>query len=250
VLFVVIVAAGLALAVLLRTVARHLALRGARLLSRLGRTSLPPDVQGPARAVGTAVFWFVLLVTVMIATEVLGLPVVTVWLSEVASYVPRIIASIFIVVLGAVAAKIARRLVESAAKSAGLPAYERVGRATEVAILVAIALVAVDQLGLEISMLTTVLLIVLSAFVFGAALAFGLGGRDWVANVLSAHYVGRLYQVGQRIRVGEWQGRIVRITETVVVLETHDGEVAIPAREFACAPSTLLLHDTAGGERA
>lgn len=250
VLFVVIVGAGVVFAVAARAMAQHLSLRGARLLSRLGRTSLPDDVRGPARAVGTAVFWFVFLVTVMVATEALGLPVVTVWLSEIASYVPRVIAAILIVVLGAVVAKVARRFLESAARSAGLPAHGRIGRATEIGILVAVGLVAVDQLGLEISMLTTVLLIVLGAFVFGAALAFGLGGRDWVSNVLSAHYVGRLYQVGQRIRVGQWQGRIVRITETVVILETADGELAIPAREFASAPSMLLLRDAAGSDQA
>jgi small-conductance mechanosensitive channel len=177
----------------------------------------------------------------MVATEALGLPVVTVWLSQVATYVPRIIAAIFIVALGAVMAKLARKIAEGAARSATLPAHDRIGRLTEVAVLVAVGLVAVEQLGIEISLLTTVLLIVVAALFGGAALAFGLGGRDWIANVLSAHYVERLYQTGQTIRVGQFEGRILRITETVVVLETADGEVAVPAREFASVPSTLVL---------
>ena len=111
----------------------------------------------------------------------------------------------------------------------------------EVAILIGAGLVAVEQLGIDVSLLTTLILIVLSALFGGAALAFGLGGRDWVANVLSAHYVSRLYQVGQTIRVSDVEGRIVRITETVVILETADGEVAVPAGTFSSGPSTLIL---------
>jgi hypothetical protein len=241
VLFALILGAGFALAVLLRSVARRLALRGAMLVSRIGRTSLPPDMNRPAKAVGSAVFWLVLLVTVMVATEALGLPVVTVWLSQIANYVPRIIAAIFIAALGAVVAKVARKVTEGAARSASVPAHDRIGRLTEVAVLIAVGLVAVEQLGIEISLLTTVLLIVIAALFGGGALAFGLGGRDWIANVLSAHYVERLYQIGQTIRVREFEGKILRITETAVVLESAEGEVAVPAREFASTPSTLLL---------
>lgn len=247
-LFALILGIGFALAVLLRAGARRLALRGASLVSRLGRTSLPPDMSRPASAVGAAVSWLVLLVTVMVATEALGLPVVTVWLSQVATYVPRIIAAIFIAALGAVVAKVARKVVEGAARSASLPAHGRIGRLTEVAVLVAVGLVAVEQLGVEISLLTTVLLIVVAALFGGAALAFGLGGRDWIANVLSAHYVERLYQTGQTIRVREYEGKILRITETAVVLESADGEVAVPAREFASTPSTLVLRKNPAGE--
>ena len=91
------------------------------------------------------------------------------------------------------------------------------------------------------TLLTTVVLIVLAAVFTGGALAFGLGGRAWVANVLSAHYVGRLYQVGQTIRVGRVEGKILRFTDTAVILESRDGETAVPASEFAAMPSTLLL---------
>jgi hypothetical protein len=145
---------------------------------------------------------------------------------------------------------VARKITEGAARSASLPAHDRIGRLTEVAVLVAVGLVAVEQLGVEISLLTTVLLIVIAALFGGAALAFGLGGRDWIANVLSAHYVERLYQTGQTIRVLEYEGKILRITETAVVLESADGEVAVPAREFASSPSVLVLRKHTGEARS
>jgi hypothetical protein len=238
VLFVLIVALGLGFAVLARAISTRLVRRGSRLIARMG--AVPEGHSRLPKTVGNAVFWLVLLLTVMAASETLGLPVVARWLSEAASYVPRIVAAILIVSLGTLAARLARRLVISTARTANLPAAERLGKVTEVSLLVGVALVAVEQLGIEVSLLATVVLIVLAALLGGFALAFGLGGREWVANVLSAHYVGRLYQAGQRIRVGEVEGRVVRITETAVILESDEGQVAIPAQQFASTASTLL----------
>jgi small-conductance mechanosensitive channel len=150
-------------------------------------------------------------------------------------------AAILILALGTLLARASRHLAARAARSASAPSAERVGQAVETAILLTSALVAIDQVGIEISFIKTVLLIVLAAMLFGAALAFGLGGRELVANVLSAHYVQRAYQVGQTLRVDGTEGRIVRITEISVVIETSDGELALPASELTRTRSTLVL---------
>jgi hypothetical protein len=83
-------------------------------------------------------------------------------------------------------------------------------------------------------------LIVLGTMLGGAALSFALGGRDLVANILSAYYVHKLYAVGQTVRVGDAEGRILRITEMCVVLECAEGSIAVPARAFSDMRSTLV----------
>jgi small-conductance mechanosensitive channel len=126
------------------------------------------------------------------------------------------------------------------AASARLTGADRVGRIAELVLLVSTALIAIEQLGVEVSFLKTTLLILLGALVGGAALAFGLGGRELVANILAAHYVHKIYQVGQTVRIGDAEGRIVRFTETSVILESHEGQIAIPARRFSDRRSTLV----------
>jgi small-conductance mechanosensitive channel len=236
-----ILVAGLFLALLGRRVTKNLVRRGGRLVSGWSRTAQPPGTARTERVVGTAVYWGILLLAVMAATETLGLPVVTRWLSQIVSYLPRLVAAMLIIAFGTLLARLGRQLVTRAATSARAPSAERIGRATEIALLVASALVAIEQLGIEISFLKTTILILLAATVGGAALAFGLGGRDLVANVLAAHYVQRTYQVGQTIRVAEVEGRIVRITEIAVIVETADGEVVVPAYELTRTRSTLVL---------
>ncbi|HEY6079049.1 MAG TPA: mechanosensitive ion channel domain-containing protein [Polyangiaceae bacterium] len=244
---VLIMLAGLVAAALLSRLARKLVARSARWLGTLqpGAVSLP-DFERVEGAVGRAVYWLVVVCAVMAATETLGLPVVTAWLSGVATFLPRIAVAIMIIALGTVAARVTRHVVTSTASAANVTSAERLGRVAELSALLATVLVAIEQLGIEISFLKATLLLLLAGMLLGAALAFGFGGRDLVANILSAHYVHRLYQVGQVVRVDGIEGRIVRITETSVILETSEGDVSVPARTFAESRSTLIVRRGSG----
>jgi small-conductance mechanosensitive channel len=238
---------GLILAAVLGRLARRLVARSARWLGSLqpGAMSVP-HFDRVEKAVGGAVYWLVLVCAVMAATETLGLPVVTAWLSGVATFLPRVAVAIVIVALGTVAARITRHVVTSTASTANVSSAERLGRVTELLLLIGTGLVAIEQLGIEISFLKATLLISFGGLLVGAALAFGIGGRDLVANILSAHYVHRLYQIGQVVRIDGIEGRIVRIAETSVILECEEGDVSIPARLFADRRSTLIVRKGGG----
>ncbi len=238
---------GLIAAAVLGRLARRLVARSANWLGSLqpGAVSVP-QFDRVEKAVGGAVYWLVVVCAVMAATETLGLPVVTAWLSGVATFLPRVAVAIVIVALGTVAARITRHVVTSTATGANVSSAERLGRVTELGLLLGTALVAIEQLGIEISFLKATLLILFGGALAGSALAFGIGGRDLVANILSAHYVHRLYQVGQVIRIDGVEGRIVKIAETSVILECPEGDVSIPARVFADMRSTLVVRKGGG----
>jgi small-conductance mechanosensitive channel len=233
---------GLVLAVVLGRLARRLVARSARWLGSLqpGAASVP-QLDRLEKAIGRAVYWLVVVCAVMAATATLGLPVVTSWLSGAATFLPRVAVAILIIAVGTVAARVLRHVVIGTASAASVASAERLGRVTELAMMLGTALVAIEELGIEISFFKSTLLILLGGLLAGAALAFGFGGRDLVANILSAHYVQRLYQVGQVVRIDGVEGRIVRIGETSVILECAEGDVAIPARAFADMRSTLVV---------
>jgi hypothetical protein len=239
---VLILLVGLVAGAVFGRLARRMVARSARWIGSLqpGAMSLP-HFDRVEKAVGRAVYWLVVVCAVMAATETLGLPVVTAWLSGVATFLPRVAVAILIVALGTVAARVTRHVVTSTAGAANVTSAERLGRVTELALLLGTALVAIEQLGIEISFLKATLLILLGGMLLGGALAFGFGGRDLVANILSAHYVHRLYQVGQVVQIDGVEGRIVRIAETSVILECPEGDVSIPARRFADMRSTLIV---------
>ncbi len=232
---------GLAAAVVVDRVARRLIRKAAGLFASRGHGLATEGSERVEAAVGRTLYWIVMILAVMAATETLGLPVVTAWLSGVASFLPRVAVAVVILAIGSIAGRAVRHMVTSAASSAQLPGAARLGQLAQTALWVATILVAIEQLGVEISLLKTTLLLVLAALLAGAALAFGLGSQGVVANILSAYYVQKLYQAGQTIRLGQLEGRIARITDTAVILEVEHGEVAVPARELAEQQSTLVL---------
>ncbi len=203
-------------------------------LKRLG-------VERPASAlIGGIVFWLVFLLFFTAATETLGLPVLATWLSGISYYLPRILIAALIVLGGLLAGSLARDAIAATASAAGLAYAELLGRAVYVIILLVAVVTGVDQMGIESRFLTVTITIVIGALIGGAALAFGLGSRTTVSNIISAHYLRQTYHVGHTVKIGAVQGRIVEITPTAVILDGSDGRVMVPAKDFSEVTSVLI----------
>jgi Mechanosensitive ion channel, conserved TM helix/Mechanosensitive ion channel, beta-domain len=208
------------------------------LLKRLG-------VERPASAlIGGIVFWLVFLLFFTAATETLGLPVLATWLSGISYYLPRILVAALIVLVGLLAGNLARDAITAAASAAGLAYAELLGRGIYVIVLLVAVVTSVDQMGIESRFLTLTITIIIAALIGGAALAFGLGSRTTVSNIIAAHYLRQTYRVGHTVKIGSTQGRIVEITPTTVILDADDGRVMVPAKDFSEVASVLI---TKGG---
>lgn len=206
--------------------------------------------QRTGEVAGNGVYWLVLLSTLLIAIDTLGLPVFNRWIGAFASYLPKVAIAMALVLGGVIAGRLARNATITAAFRIPPSQARSLGRLVQVSIVVATVLIAAEQLGLDVSLLTSVFLIALAAVLGGGALAFGLGARELMADILAMHYAQKSYRVGQVVRVGPHQGRIVRTTRTAVVLESTEGELSVPGRHLADNPSVLLNqeedHDARG----
>jgi small-conductance mechanosensitive channel len=193
-----------------------------------------------SNVIGSIVFWLVLLLFFTAATETLGLPVLATWLSGVSYYLPRILVAALIILAGLLAGNLAREAISAAATTAGLNYGQLLGRAVYVIILLIAIVTAVDQLGIESRFLTLTITIVIAALIGGAALAFGLGSRTTVSNIIAAHYLRQVYRVGDDVKIGAVHGKIVEIRPTCVILEGLDSRVLVPAKDFSETASMLI----------
>jgi len=202
-----------------------------QLISRPGSEHLQSR-QPPTRIVGELVFWLLLLIFVTLATEILGLDVFAVWLKAIATYLPLVIAGLLIVIIGFVVSSLARDLVTSAMASSGLSHGDLLGRSAQIIILFIAIIIGVDQIGIDIKFLSVVVGIVLAAMMGSIALAFGLGARTHVSNIIAANQLRQLYQIGDKVRIRDIEGRIVDIMISRVMIETEAGSVDVPAKIF------------------
>jgi small-conductance mechanosensitive channel len=188
---------------------------------------------------GAFVFWTVFLFFVAGATEAFGLPVLSTWLTGVAFFLPRIAAALLILFAGVLLANFARDAVRAASATANVAYGDALAQVVRSVLLSVAVLIAVNELGIDITILTVTLGVVLGATCGGVALAFGLGARTAVSNIIGSHYLRQIVRVGQTVRLGDVQGEVEAITPTAIVLKNGDGRVIVPAKEFNEAVSIL-----------
>lgn len=199
------------------------------------------------RMIAAVIYWLVLLFFITAATNVLGLTVFAGWLDRIIAYLPKIISGGFIIVAGVVLANIARDAVLGA--FTGVPETQRghLARGAQVVTLTLLIIVGLEQVGVNVTVITTVLSIVVACLLGGLSIAFSLGARVYVSNLIGAHYLSSEYREGERVRIGGQEGVILDITSVAVVLETPEGRLTVPARLFS-EEATLLVAGTRGDD--
>ena len=240
---------GWLLALLLRAVVARLFRALRRIVpERLLRHGLPrPGIErGLSDIIGVIVFWAVVTFFIAAAANVLGVPVLGALTAAIATYFPRLFGAALLLVGGILIGNLARNAASAAAGAAGSPFAVPIGQIVRAAILTAAALLAMAELGIDITLLTAVLSVVLLAVLGAFALAFGLGARDAVSNIIGAHYARRTFEVGRHVRIAGIEGTIAAITATAVIVQSVDGQVVIPAKVFN---ATMAVLTTSGGAR-
>ena len=183
------------------------------------------------------VFATVQVFAVVIAVRILDITQLTAWLESVLAYVPRFVLGLFIIGIGNVLGALLRTL--TASVLARGDAQAPLPQLVHVSVVVIAVITGLQQIGIDISFIVQLSLLVLAAVLGGLSLAFALGARQYVANLLARSELSR-YAAGERIRIDEAEGVIVEIHRIGLTLATEEGHVAIPASRLANGPVLRL----------
>jgi small-conductance mechanosensitive channel len=185
-----------------------------------------------SRLAAALAFWLIILFTLIGAARVLGLEGLAGWLRDLTSYVPRLLVAAAVLGIGYLLSGMVRDAAAAMTESGDFRHAPSLGRALGALIFVFALLLALSQLGFDVTLFTNIVTIAAAAVFGAAALAFGLGAGDSVRNIMAAHYLRKTYRPGQRIRLEEIEGAILELTAVSVIMETAEGAVVIPARRF------------------
>ncbi len=135
---------------------------------------------------GTLVKWFIILVFLIAALQILNLSQVTFFLQAiVAQYLPNVIIAVLILLVTAVIAQVAQGVVAGSARAAGITAAGFAGTVARWAIWIFGILAALAQLQIAQGILQTLFTGVVVALSLAFGLAFGLGGQDAASGFLA-----------------------------------------------------------------
>jgi hypothetical protein len=154
----------------------------------VGRTGSSLD---PVRALAKLIFWLVMLIVILLASMALGLESINEMFGAMLAFIPTLIASIVIVILGIIVGEFVRGLiVASAGGVSGVPTVAKMAKAAVILISIFMAL---QQVGVAEEIVTAAFTLILGAGALAVGLAFGLGNRE-----LAGEITRRWYEEGQR----------------------------------------------------
>jgi len=133
---------------------------------------------------GGIAYALVILASLIIAFNSLGLSQVTDLLGKVMLFVPRLLVALLVVVFGSYFARFAGNAVQSYCRSAEIGDGELLGRIMQYGVMAFVVLLAVDHLDIGGGLIQQTFLILLGGVVVALALSFGLGGRDRAAALI------------------------------------------------------------------
>ncbi|HEX9684894.1 MAG TPA: hypothetical protein VGA25_03470 [Burkholderiales bacterium] len=133
---------------------------------------------------GQLVYWLVIFAVLVIAFNSLGLTYITDLLGQVVLFVPKVIVALVILAFGTYFAAFIGGTVITYCRNVGIQDAELLGRLAQYAIIVFVVLIALDQVSVGGAIIRQSFLIILGGIVLALALAFGIGGRDWAAELL------------------------------------------------------------------
>ena len=134
--------------------------------------------------VGRTIYWGVLLIFSLAMFNVLGLTVGADLMAQVVDYVPNVVAALIVVAFGSLGAKFVRGIVEAYLNNMGVKEATNLGLLVYGALLAFVAILALEQLRIDVALLRSAFELAFGGLCLGLALAFGLGGRAWAESIL------------------------------------------------------------------
>ncbi len=129
---------------------------------------------------GLIVKWYIFIVFLNPAAQVVSLSTLSIFFSSVALWIPNIILAIVIALAGYILAEyIAKKIRETKAKKNSLMA-----QGAKIITIIFVALIALKQIGIEVSVAETSFLIMLGGVMLALAIAFGLGFKDEARGIV------------------------------------------------------------------
>jgi len=140
--------------------------------------------KSPSYVVGFLAYWLIILLFLVSAANAVQLTVVSQLLERFVLFVPKLIGAVLVVAGGLLLGHFFGEIVLNAATANKLDGATALSKLVRVVVLVFTGIMALEQIDIDTTIITSSIQIIVAAIGLGCALAFGLGGRDAAADII------------------------------------------------------------------
>ncbi len=186
----------------------------------------------PSKLLGRFVYWLLILLVIITASDTLGWHALSNEISHLLELLPNLFVAAVFLIVGMYIAGFVRDVIASATASLSIGSGKIISRGVYYLLAVIIVLTTLDQAGVDISIITNNLMLILGAVLLAASLSYGLASKDVLSNILAGYFARSLYKPGQLIELDGARGEVEKITGVALIIKTQDGKLVIPTKDL------------------
>ena len=186
----------------------------------------------PTNFILKAIKWILMLFIIIIVSDILGLKIISQEIGNIIHYLPKLFSAIIVLMIGIYFANLIKKAIQSLFKSFDIGGSTIIGNIVFYAIVVIVAITALNQAGVNTEIITNNLTLILGSLLLAFTIAFGLGSKEIVQRLLFGFYSRKNLSVGQEIRIDNIQGTISAIDNINLVLITTEGKFIFPIKDI------------------
>ena len=184
------------------------------------------------KMVTSFVKWLLLLVFIIVAADVAGLTIISQEIGKLLHYIPQLFTAVLLFLVGVYIASFIKKSITSLFKSLEISGGNALGQIVFILITVFVSITALNQAGIDTTIITSNITLILGSLLAAFALALGFGAREVVSSLLKAFYTRKTYELGQEIKFNDVQGEIVSVNEISMTLKTKTGTLIVPIKDI------------------
>ncbi len=179
--------------------------------------------------------WLLLLVFLIVAADILSWEIISTEIGNLLRYLPRLFSALALMMIGLYVGNFVKTTVKKLFDSLEFAGSNVVSNLLFYIIVIFISITALNQAGIDTTIITNNITMILGAFLLAFAIGLGLGSRDIITDLLRSFYTRRTYAVGDKIVIGEHSGTVEAIENNSLTLLTKGGRYVIPIKDVASA---------------
>ena len=193
-----------------------------------GKTDLKFNI---ANVIVAFVKWIMFLVFLIVAADIMSWTIVSEEIGNLLRYLPKLFSAIALFMVGLYIANFVKKAIQGLFESFDLSGSKIISRLVFYIIAIIITITALNQAGIDTQIITNNLTIILGAFLAAIALAFGLGSREIVGDLLRSFYTRKNFAIGDKVTIDGIEGHIESIDNISLTLKNSNGKVVIPIKD-------------------
>lgn len=176
--------------------------------------------------------WMLILVFIMAGSSIFGLDVISNGISSFLGYLPKLLTAIVIFAGGIYLGTVVKNAIRTMFKSLEINGGNLVGNIIFYLIVIFLAITALDQAGVDTSIIKNNVTLLLASILLAFTIAFGLGARDAVSRLLFGYYSRKNIIIGDKIKIGDIEGVVTAIDNLSLTIVTKEEKVVVPIKDI------------------